>query len=107
MSDLLKAQLAGLIRAAILAFGVFLVKHHVDNSDAAALTAMIDPTAIAGFLMSAGAIAWSMIHKNSVNTSLVVAAATGKTTATMTTGAALAATAAMPNPPSEIPTKPL
>jgi hypothetical protein len=100
MSPLIQSYIASLIRAAILAFGGWLVKNHVDQSEADTLTAMLDPTALAGFAMAAGSVIWSIIHKNSVNTALVVAAATGKTTATVTPGASMAAAHALTPSPS-------
>ena len=98
MSDLVKSYIAAIIRAGILAFGAWLVKNHVDASQASALTAMLNPTAIAGFVMAGGSLAWSLWHKTNVNASLITAAQTGKTTA------APAGSAQNPSPPpSSIP----
>ncbi len=107
MTDLLKSQLAALIRQGLTALGAFLVVHHIAQSDATALTAAIDPTALAGFAMTAGSVIWSLIHKKSVQTQLVVAAATGTTTAVPTASSDKALLAAGQVPPPSIPVKPV
>lgn len=85
MTQLLKSQLAGVIRFLMIVAGVLAIKHHwLSKSEANIINAAVDPFSVAGSLMTGGALIWGILHKNQVNTALVVAAATGTTTATPT-----------------------
>lgn len=84
MSDLAKSYLAAAVRFLLTAFAAFLAKHGIDASHSSGLLALINPEAIAGALVAAGSLVWSLYHKASTNTKLVVAAATGLTSATPT-----------------------
>lgn len=84
MSELLKSYLASFIRAALLVVAGSLLKHGASQVQANGLIALIDPNAVAGAIVAAGTLLWSLYHKRDVNTKLVVAAATGLTTATNT-----------------------
>lgn len=85
MSDLLKAQLSTLIRKIILIAATAMLAHHVDAATVNAITALFDPASIAAELVAAGTVAWSALENKKANTKIVLAAATGATTATPTT----------------------
>lgn len=82
MSDLQKAYLASAVRWLITAACGWAVKHGVDNSAAIGFAATLNPESIVAELLALVPIIWSLIHKKNTNTALVVAAATGTTTAT-------------------------
>lgn len=84
MSDLAKSYLAAAVRFLLTAFAAFLAKHGIDASHSSGLIALVNPEAIAGASVAAGSLVWSLYHKASTNTKLVVAAATGLTSATPT-----------------------
>ena len=66
LNSYLKSQLAALLRHGLTALGAALVVHHVTQAQADSLTAMVDPQAVAGFIVAIGSLLWSMYHKHSV-----------------------------------------
>lgn len=82
MSDLLKAQLATIIKKAILIACTAMLAHHVDAATVSAFSALFDPVSIANELVALGVVVWSAWDNKRHNTSLVLAAASGVTSAT-------------------------
>ena len=107
MNSLYQSYLAAVIRWVITLAVGYAIKHGADASAANGLAAGLNPTSIAAAVGGIVTIAWSIWHKNSVNTNIAVAAATGISTATPTT--ATAAAVAPPNtaPPTSIPKVPI
>lgn len=82
ITDLAKNQLTTLLRKLILVGTTAALAHHVDSATVNAVSALFDPGAIAGEVMAAATVLWSLYANKRHNTKLVIAAATGATTAT-------------------------
>lgn len=84
LSDLLKRQLTTLIRKIVLIGVTLAVAHHVNAATANAVASLFDPSAIAEELFGLGTVIWSLWENKNHNTKMLMAAATGATTATPT-----------------------
>lgn len=73
MSDLVQSYLAAYIRQGVTLGAGLLIKHGIDASQANGLAALVNPQAVAGFIFFAASLAWSLLHKKSVNTQLIQA----------------------------------
>lgn len=76
LNKYLNGKIAEMIEHGLLAGSTLLVAHGVNQSDASGLTALINPQALAGFLVACLNLAWGMYRKHKDNT-LINAVATG------------------------------
>lgn len=109
MNPLLQAQLASAIRWLIAFAMAALAKDGVDKSTLTGFQALLNPESIASAIGSLIPLLWGLWQKHRQNTSLVVAAATGTTTAVATKASSAAVSAALPAVPVGTPpiSKPL
>lgn len=80
-TDLAKKQISALLQKAITVGCSVALAKHVDASTVSAISALLDPVSIANELVLAAVAAYHLWENRRQNTKLVVAAATGQTTA--------------------------